>query len=140
MQKLAAVQASFDHNVQDATNHWEWSTNELNDCAGIPQLVIDRARQDAKKNGQSGWQFKLDFPTYHEIITHADSRELRQTFYKAWSTRGSDQGDPRFDNTNNIQEILSLRHRAAVLVGFENYAEYSLATKMAGENPFELPA
>ena len=134
MQKLAATQASFDHNVQDAANHWDWFTDDGDVCAGIPELVVDRARQDARKDGQSGWRFNLDFPTYHAVMTHADSRELRHTFYKAWSTRSSDQGDPRFDNTDNIQEILSLRHRAALLVGFENYAEYSLATKMAGEN------
>jgi oligopeptidase A len=64
-------------------------------------------------------------------MTHAGSRGLREAFYKAWSTRASDQGDPQWDNSASIEKILALRHRAAALVGFGNYAEYSLATKMA---------
>ena len=131
MQELAATQASFDHNVQDAANNWVWHTDDLSLCAGIPEMMISRARKEAEQNGQTGLLFKLDFPTYHAIVTHAENRELRRWFYRAWSTRGSDQGDPQFDNTDNIKKILSLRHRAAGLVGFENYAEYSLATKMA---------
>lgn len=134
MQKLAAVQAKFDHNVQDAANHWAWHTDDPGAIAGIPETIVARARQDAAGQGQSGWSFKLDFPTYHAIITHADSRQLRETYYRAWSTRGSDQGDARFDNSENIEQILSLRHRIAQLLDFDNYAEYSLATKMAGEN------
>jgi len=131
MQELAAVQAAFDHNVQDAARNWVWHTEDPSLCAGIPDMIIERARKDAVQNGQTGLSFKLDFPTYHSIVTHAENRELRQWFYKAWSTRGSDQGDPQFDNTDNINRILSLRYRAAELVGFRNYAEYSLATKMA---------
>jgi len=131
MQELAAVQAKFDHNVQDATNGWAWHTEDRSLCVGIPAMMITRARREAEQQGRPGLLFKLDFPTYHAVITHAENRELRQWFYKAWSTRGSDQGDPQFDNTDNITRILTLRHRAAVLVGFDNYAEYSLATKMA---------
>jgi len=131
MQELAAVQASFDHNVQDAANNWEWHTEDRSLCAGIPERMVSRAHKEAEQNGQTGLQFKLDFPTYHGIVTHAENRDLRQRFYKAWTTRGSDQGDPQFDNTDNINRILSLRHRAAALVGFASYAEYSLATKMA---------
>jgi oligopeptidase A len=131
MQELAAVQASFDHNVQDAANNWVWQTEDRSLCAGIPEMMISRARKEAELKGQAGLLFKLDFPTYHGVVTHAENRELRQWFYKAWATRGSDRGDPQFDNTDNINRILSLRHRAAALVGFATYAEYSLATKMA---------
>ena len=134
MQELAAVQASFDHNVQDAAINWSWHTDNLAPCKGIPEMVVSRAAKNAAEDDQKGWLFRLDFPTYHAVITHAENRELRERFYKAWSTRGSDQGDQRFDNSENIRRILSLRHRAALLVGFDNYAEYSLATKMAGKN------
>ena len=134
MQELADVQASFDHNVQDAQNHWSWQTQSKDDLAGIPDTIIARAEQEAIDKKLTGWLFKLDFPTYHAVITHADNRDLRMRYYKAWSTRGSDQGDTRFDNTDNIQKILSLRHKLAQLVEFDNYAQYSLATKMAGEN------
>ena len=65
-------------------------------------------------------------------MTHSENRALRENFYHAWVTRGSDQAaDLAYDNSANIDAILRLRHEAANLVGFANYAEYSLATKMA---------
>jgi oligopeptidase A len=65
-------------------------------------------------------------------MRHADDRGLRETFYRAWVTRASDQGaNPEWDNGTNIESILALRYEAAKLVGFDNFAEYSLATKMA---------
>ena len=77
---------------------------------------------------------KLDYPSYHAVVTHGDDRNLRASFYKAWATRASDEGDnEQWDNSEAIEKILALRHEAALLVGFKNYAEYSLATKMAGE-------
>ncbi|MCI0517992.1 MAG: M3 family metallopeptidase [Woeseiaceae bacterium] len=86
---------------------------------------------EARRRGLSGWWLPLDAPTYVDVVTHADSRELRQRFYKAWSTRASDQGKREWDNSDNIRKILTLRGDIARLVGFSNYAEYSLATKMA---------
>jgi len=133
MQELAAVQARFDQNVQDATDSWHFQTLEESDVSGIPESVLDRARQEAADKGLGGWWFKLDYPNYHAVMTHADARNVRELFYRAWSTRASDQGDdPRWDNSENIETILALRHEAACLVGFDNYADYSLATKMAG--------
>ena len=134
MQELATVQASFDHNVQDSSNSWSWHTEDASLLAGLPELIVSRAFQDAMDNDQDGWLFKLDFPTYHAVVTHAENRELRHRYYKAWSTRSSDQGDPQFDNSDNIAKILSLRHSVSQLVGFASYAEYSLATKMADQN------
>ena len=89
-------------------------------------------RPEANKQDRDGWLLTLDYPTYHAVITHAENRGLRETFYHAWVTRASDEGaDPQWDNSDNIETILALRHEAAQLVGFDNYAEYSLATKMA---------
>jgi len=132
MQELAGAQATFEHNIQDAANSWSWHTDDENVIDGIPQRLLDQARRSAKENGQPGWLFKLDYPTYHAVITHAKNRDVRHWFYKAWSTRASDEGDPQYDNSKLIQTILTLRHRAARLVGFPDFAEYSLATKMAG--------
>ena len=75
----------------------------------------------------------LDFPSYFPVMTYADNRELREEVYTAFSTRASDQGPNagEFNNTDNITEILRLRHELAQLLDFDNYAEYSLATKMA---------
>ena len=133
MQDLAAVQAQFDQNLQDATDSWHFHSEDESVFAGLPEQTLARARQEASSHEVDGLWLTLDYPTYHAVMTHADHRELRERFYRAWSTRASDQGgDPQWDNSGNIEKILFLRHRAANLVGFENYAEYSLATKMAG--------
>ena len=132
-QELAALQAKFDQNVQDATDSWSFHATEASQIAGLPDSVIQRVRGEAEAEGVDGWWFKLDYPNYHAVITHADNRDLRETFYQAWSTRASDQGaDPQWDNSEVVDRILALRHEAAALVGFGNYADYSLATKMAG--------
>jgi oligopeptidase A len=133
MQSLAAAQAKFDQNVQDATDSWHFHTSDAANVAGLPNSILDRARSEAAEQKHDGWWLKLDYPNYHAVITHADDRSVREAFYRAWATRASDQGDnDEWDNSEIIELILALRHEAAELVGFDNYAEYSLATKMAG--------
>lgn len=132
VQELATVQASFDENVRDATDSWHFHSEDETKLAGLPRQSLLRARRDAEEKGVGGFWLSLDQPTYHAVMTHAEDRHLREIFYKAWTTRASDQGaDTDFDNTGNIDRILLLRHRIARLVGFDNYAAYSLATKMA---------
>ena len=84
--------------------------------------VIGRARAEAEKPGHSGWVFTLDAPNYQAVLTHAESRPLRQDFYTAWITRASEQGPTQWDNTALIDEILALRHEAAQLAGFASFA------------------
>jgi len=131
-QQLARIQANFDQNVQDSTDNWSHHVSEA-DLEGLPDSIIMRAKKAAAdRNLDGGCYLTLDFPTWQAVSLHAKNRELRQTFYRAWSTRASDQADdPQWDNSGNIEEILRLRHGAATLVGYPNYAEYSLATKMA---------
>ncbi len=133
MQELAATQADFEHKVQDASDAWVLHISEEQELAGLSPQVVARARAEARKQDRQGWLLTLDYPTYDAVMTHSENRGLRETMYHAWVTRGSDQGaDSRWDNCSNIEAIMSLRHEAAGLVGFSNYAEYSLATKMAG--------
>jgi len=134
MQELAATKARFEQNVQDATDAWHFHATDEALVSGLPAPVLDRARERAAAEGVAGWWLTLDFPTYHAVITHGDDRQVREAFYHAWLTRASDQGDhEQWDNSEVIERILALRHEAAQLVGFANYAEYSLATKMADE-------
>lgn len=131
-QELATVQAEFEQNVQDSTDSWTLEIDDLTRLRGLPDQLLERAAADAKANGRSGWKLSLDYPTYQAVLMHAEDRALRKTFYRAWSTRASDQADDAaWDNADNIDAILRLRHELAALVGFVNYAEYSLATKMA---------
>ena len=132
MRELAATQADFEHNIQDAADAWLLHIDYESDLEGLPRRAMSRAASEAEKRGRDGWLLTLDYPTYDAVMTHAENRSLRENFYHAWSTRASDQGaDPRWDNTDNLHKILALRHEVALLVGFANYAEYSLATKMA---------
>ena len=132
MQRLAAVQAEFEQNIQDATDHWTLHTDDEGDLAGLPDQSITRAAAEARKRDRQGWLLTLDYPTYDAVIRLAESRELREKIYRAWVTRASDMGENvAWDNSENIDEILALRHEAAQLVGFKNFAEFSLATKMA---------
>jgi oligopeptidase A len=132
MQELAETQANFEHNVQDASDAWSLNITAAENLRGLPEALLGRAAEDARKEGLDGWLFSLNFPTYDAVMRQADSRDLREALYRAWVTRGSDQGhDPKWDNSEIIERILALRHEAANLVGFDNYSEYSLATKMA---------
>ncbi len=130
MQELAATQAAFEHNVQDASDAWSLHITEAANVDGLPAQALARAADDAGDKG--GWLLSLDYPTYDAVMKHAAHRPLREAFYRAWVTRGTDQGaNPGWDNSDNIEKILALRHEAAGLVGFPTFADYSLATKMA---------
>ena len=130
--QLSIKQAKFGQNVQDSTDSWLYFTAEESETAGITSEILQQAKERADKENKSGWQFSLDYPTYHAVMMHAENSNLREKFYKAWSTRASDQADQKkWDNSDNIKEILAIRKEISELVGFNNYAEYSLATKMA---------
>src|SRR5690606_7213910 len=109
--------------------------------AGLPEEMLERARAAAAEKGLDGWLLKLDPPTYLAVMSHAEDAALRQRYYEAWVTRASDRGPSagQWDNGPLITEILALRHESAQLLGFRNYAELSLATKMAG-SPDEVIA
>ncbi|MDZ7645213.1 MAG: M3 family metallopeptidase [Woeseiaceae bacterium] len=133
-QELATLQAGFEQNIQDSTDHWHLHVTDEGRLAGLPRSVVERARRAAADKDLHGFHLTLDFPTWLAVSTHADDRALRETFYVAWSTRASEQAaDPQWDNSERIEQILALRHRMANLVGFENFGEYSLATKMASD-------
>jgi oligopeptidase A len=134
MLNLAERQARFEQNLMDATDAFAHHETDAAALAGLPEVVLARAREAALSKGSDGWLLALDPPTYQAVITHADSQPLRVDFYRAWVTRASSLGakPERWDNGPLIDEILALRHEASELLGFSNYAELSLATKMAG--------
>ena len=133
MEELATLQAKFDENVLDATNAWNYHTEDERELEGLPQPIIARALSAAQAATKTGWLFTLDPPNYQAIMSQAASEPLRRRFYEAWSTRASDQGPTagRWNNTELMEQILSRRNELASLLAIDNYAEYSLATKMA---------
>ncbi|MBM4195696.1 MAG: M3 family metallopeptidase [Gammaproteobacteria bacterium] len=134
MEQLVELQAKFEQNLLDAMAAWSHHESDAARVAGIPDYVLEHAGTAACESGRSGWLFRLDQPTYVAVTTYAKNRELRAHFHRAWATRASDQAPspPALDNTPVMAGILALRHEAAGLVGYANFAEYSLATKMAG--------
>ena len=131
--RLSSVEAKFSQNVQDSTDAWRLNIIDENEVTGISISILEQAKKRARENKQNGWSFILDYPTYHSVITHAENRQIREKFYTAWSTRASDQAeDIQWNNEANVKTILALRHKLANLVGYPNFAEYSLAKKMAG--------
>ncbi len=133
MEELAQLGAQFEQNLLDAMAAWSHHASDASEVEGLPATLLDEAAAAADEQGLVGWLFRLDQPTYVAVMTHARDRELRERFYRAWVTRASDQADfaPESDNSEVMRRILALRHEAAGLVGFANFAEYSLASKMA---------
>jgi oligopeptidase A len=135
MQGLAASQAAFENNVVDASDSWSLHIEDETELAGLPEPTLERAAAEARKRDRQGLLLTLDYPTYDAVMRHADNAKIRERMYRGWVTRSSDQGEnPEWDNSELIETIMALRYEAATLVGFDNYADYSLATKMADSN------
>jgi len=132
-QELSKLTSQFSDNVLDATNAWQKLIDDETQLAGLPSSAKAMAKQTAKHKQQSGWALTLDFPCYYAVMSYADNRDLRKEMHDAYVTRASDQGPHagQWDNSQRMEEILVLRHEMASMLGFNNYAEYSLATKMA---------
>lgn len=131
--RLSELASRFSNNVLDATQGWNKLVTDEAELAGLPQSAQAAARQLAELKGKEGWLFTLDIPSYLPVMMYADSRALRAELYEAFTTRASDQGPNagKWDNSAIMTELLTLRRELAQLLGFGNYAELSLATKMA---------
>ena len=130
--RLSKLSSSFSDNVLDATNAWSKILTK-EQLAGIPDTALASARQRAEQAGEDGYLINLEFPSYQPVLTYCDDQALREEVYRAFSTRASQEGPHagQWDNSDTIEEILTLRQALAALLGFDNYAEVSLATKMA---------
>ncbi|ANF56133.1 oligopeptidase A [Halotalea alkalilenta] len=137
--RLSELSNTFSNNVLDATQSWHLDIDDDTRLAGLPESARDTLRANAEAKGVEGYRVTLDFPSFFPVVTYADDRELRREVYTAFVTRASDQGPDasKFDNSEVMAEILSLRHELAQLLGFATYADLSLATKMA-ESPRQV--
>ena len=131
-QHLAKLSNKFNSNVLDSSQSWSINLTKKQ-IQGLPEHALTIGHANAIKKNKSGWCFSLDFPSYHTLITFSDLRSIRKKIYIAYATRASDIGPTagKWDNSKTIEEILKIRRQLATLVSFNNYAEYSLATKMA---------
>ncbi len=131
--KLSELSSQYSNNVLDATMGWSKLITNIEDLSGMPESALAAAKEQAKAKEQDGWLLTLDIPSYLPVMTYCDNRDLRFELYQAYNTRASDQGPNagKWDNTEIIKQIISLRAELAQLLGFDTYADKSLATKMA---------
>lgn len=129
--RLSDLSNRFGNNVLDATMAWNKHITDKSELAGVPEMSISAAAEAAAQKGLPGYLLTLDFPAYHAILTYADNADLRAEMYRAFATRASSFADKKLDNHDIIREILRLREEMAKLLGYANYAELSVARKMA---------
>ena len=140
-QKLSQLQTRFEENLLDATHGWTRPVTDEALLSGLPDTVVELAAQTARRQDRSGWLFTLEYPSYVPVMTYADDRDFRREMYTAYNTRASELGPNggKWDNGPLMAEILSLRQELAALLGYGDYAEYSLVKKMA-DTPEEVMA
>ena len=135
MEELSSLSAKFSENVLDATNAFAEVVTDEALLAGLPADAKEAARTAAEKAGVEGWRFSLQAPSYGPIMQYADNRELRARLYRAYATRAAEFTDgtskPEWDNTPVMNRMLELRLEDAKMLGYNNFAEVSLAPKMA---------
>lgn len=131
--RLSELTSQFSDNALDATQAWSKHITDEDELDGLPDSAKAGAADRAKADEKDGWLLTLDAPVFIAVMSHCKNAELRKEMYTAWTTKASDQGPQagQFDNAAIMDEILALRHKQAQLLGFANYAEESLATKMA---------
>ncbi len=130
-ERLSELSSRFSDNLLDATNDFTLVVENRNELSGLPEDVLQAAHEAAQAADKSGWLFTLKAPSYMPVMQYADNRVLREKMYRAYGTRASEFGNPEWDNTKLMDEIVKLRGEEAQLLGFANYGELSLASKMA---------
>ena len=136
-EELSKLSSRFSDNVLDATNAFAHFVEDEKGLAGLPDDTREAAREAAEADKKSGWKFTLHAPSYLPVMQYADDRAFRELMYRASATRASEFGKSDFDNTPLLADIVKLRRELALLLGFANYAEYSLEPKMA-ETPKQV--
>src|ERR1700744_149084 len=142
-EEQAALSKAFSDHVLDATNAFSYLVKNESELSGLPKDGIEAAHEAARRDGNEGWKFTLHFPSYFPVLQYAEHRPLREAMFRAYVTRASElgamygNGKPEWDNTANIVEQLKLRAEEAHALGYQNFAEVSLAPKMA-ESPAQV--
>jgi oligopeptidase A len=127
--ELARLASDFGNHVLDATNTWSLTLQGEADLAGLPESLRELLAQAAREAGEEGWRLGLDMPRVVPFLKYSQRRDLRETVYRAQVARAS---SGELDNGPLIERILTLRGEQARRLGYANWAEVSLASKMAG--------
>jgi len=126
---LARLSLTFNENVLAETQDFHLHITDKKELSGLPEFVIEAAKEEAQNRKLEGWVFTLDYPSYIPFMTYADQRDLRKKMaisFGAKAFRGNEH-----DNRKIVQQIVTLRHERAKLLGFESHADYVLKERMA---------
>jgi len=131
--RLSELSSTFGNNILDATQAFSVNITDEAELAGLPDSAKEAAKALAEAQEKSGWLFTLDIPSYLPVMIYCDNQALREKMYRAYVTRASELGPNagEYDNSPIMAELLSLRHELSKLLGFDSFADKSLATKMA---------
>jgi oligopeptidase A len=131
--RLSELSSTFGNHLLDATHAYSVNITHEEELAGLPESAKEAAAVLATEHEKQGWLFTLDIPSYLPVMMYCDNQDLREQLYRGFVTRASDQGPNagEFDNTPIMNELLALRHELSQLLGFNNFAEKSIETKMA---------
>ena len=129
-ERSAELSQKFSEHVLDATDGFAYFAT-AEELAGVPADVLQAARNAALADSKEGHKLTLHFPVYLPVMQYGQNRDLRERLYTAYVTRASDLGTAELDNSALMQELLQLRQEEAALLGFGNYAEAAMVTKMA---------
>ena len=131
--ELSDLSNRFSQNLLDATDSWVLKVEDENELKGLPSTVMELSKKKAMEKDEPGWLFSLHGPAYIPFMTYCDNRQLREQMYRAYATRASETGPDggKWDNSDLVCRILNLRNELAELLGFDDYASYSVETKMA---------
>lgn len=130
-EESSRLSQKFSENLLDATNAFALDIKDRSELDGIPEDICETYAEAARAAGVEGWRITLQIPSYLPVMQYAASRALRERLYRAYSTRASELDNPARDNTPVIARLLDIRYEQAHLLGMKDYAEVSLATKMA---------
>lgn len=130
--RLSELSSKYSENVLDANQAWTRLIIDVEELSGVPESSLEAFKEAAQANDKEGYWLTLDMPCYLAVLTYCDNQALRKDMYFAYTTRASDQGPNagEWDNGPLMSEILALRQELAEILGFKNYAECSIATKM----------
>lgn len=131
-ESLSLLSLQFNNNLLKDTNAYKLNLTDKAQIAGLPDGIVEAAAEAAAEDGQSGWTFTLNAPSYGPFMTYADNRELRHTLYVAYNTRCT-HGDTQ-DNTDIVRQIVNRRMQVAQLLGYRTYADYALENRMAHDS------
>ena len=127
--ELSKLTLTFSENNLKETNRYQMLLTKKESLAGLPEIIVEAAAETAKSEDKEGWAFTLHAPSYVPFMTYADNRDLRQRLYMAYNTKCTH--DNEFNNIEIVKKIANTRMKIAQLLGYKDYAKYTLVKRMA---------